>query len=192
MALQLVLFGGQPPSLLAMVEELPTVVVISVYMLIQVGIGEEIGWRGYALPKLQASYSALVSSLVLGVIWFLWHLPLFFTAGTSYSNTPLWVFLVFLLPFSILISWVFNSTGGSVLMVMILHAVMNASTGPLWRTIPDGATTIGNTNIWLIQAGLLWAGVIVVVLVYGATNLSRKPKQTLPAATSGELQPRVQ
>ena len=192
MALQLVLFGGQPPSLLAMVEELPTVVVISVYMLIQVGIGEEIGWRGYALPKLQASYSALVSSLVLGVIWFLWHLPLFFTAGTSYSNTPLWVFLVFLLPFSILISWVFNSTGGSVLMVMILHAVMNASTGPLWRTIPDGATTISNTNIWLIQAGLLWVGAIVVVLVYGATNLSRKQKQVLPATTSGEPQPRVQ
>ena len=191
MALQLVVFGGQPPSLGAMVGALPTMLALSVYMFIQVGIGEEIGWRGYALPKLQAGYSALVSSLILGVIWFLWHLPLFFTPTTIYSNTPLWVFLVFLLPFSILIGWVLNSTGGSVLMVMILHAVMNASTGPLWRTIPDGATTINNTNIWLIQAGLLWVGAIVVVLVYGASNLSRKPRQVLPL-TSVEPQPRVQ
>ena len=190
MALQLVVFGGQPPSLGAMVGALPTVLVISVYMFIQVGIGEEMGWRGYALPKLQTGYSALVSSVILGVIWTLWHLPLFFTPTTSYSNTPLWVFLVFLLPFSILIGWVLNSTGGSVLMVMILHAVMNASTGSLWRTIPDGAATISNTNVWLIQAALLWVGAIVVVLVYGASNLSRKPRQVLPL-TSGEPQPRV-
>ena len=191
MALQLVVFGGQPPSLGALLGVLPTVLVISLYMLIQVGIGEEIGWRGYALPKLQAGYSALVSSLILGVIWALWHLPLFFNPATSYSNTPFWALLVFFLPFSILISWILNSTGGSVLMIMILHAVMNASTGPLWRTIPDGAATISSTNIWLIQAGLLWVGAIVVVLVYGATNLSRKPRQTLPAATDSEPQPRV-
>ena len=191
MALQLVVFGGQPPSLGAMVGALPTVLVISVYMFIQVGSGEEIGWRGYALPKLQTGYSALVSSVILGVIWTLWHLPLFFTPTTIYSDTPVWVFLVFLLPFSILIGWVLNSTGGSVLMVMILHAVMNASTGPLWRTIPDGAATISNTNVWLSQAALLWVGAIVVVLVYGASNLSRKPRQVLPA-TSGGPQPRVQ
>ena len=129
--------------------------------------------------------------MILGVLWALWHLPLFFNPATSYSNTPFWALLVFFLPFSILISWVLNSTEGSVLMIMILHAVMNASTG-LWRTIPDGATTVSSTNIWLIQAGLLWVGAIVVVLVYGASNLSRKPKQLLPAATSGEPQPRVQ
>ena len=191
-ALHVVVFGGQPPSLLAMIGTLPTVLVISVYMLIQVGIGEEIGWRGYALPKLQASYSALVSSLILGLIWALWHLPVFFNPATSYFNTPFWVFLVFLLPFAILYTWVLNSTGGSVLMIMILHAVMNASTGPLWRTIPDGAATISTTNVYLIQAALLWVGAIVVVLLYGASNLSRKPKQVLPAPTTGEPQSRVQ
>lgn len=188
MALQLVLLGGQPPDLLAMLGTLPTVLLISLYMLIQVGIGEEIGWRGYALPKLQAGYSALVSSLVLGVLWALWHLPVFFNPATSYSNTPFWVFLIFLLPFAILYTWVLNSTGGSVLIVMILHAVMN-SVGQLWRAIPDGTTTVSTTNIYLIQAGLLWVGAIIVVLVYGASNLSRKPKQVLPAATDSEPQP---
>ena len=197
MALQLVLFGGQPPSLLAMVEELPTVVVISVYMLIQVGIGEEIGWRGYALPKLQAGYSALVSSLIVGMLWALWHLPLFFNPATGYYITPFWVYLVFLLPLPILYTWIFNSTGGSVLMVMILHAVMNASSTPLWRSIPEYSTMESTTTAfitynYLLQAAVLWVGAIVVVLIYGAANLSRKPKQVLVAAGAESREPRVQ
>jgi membrane protease YdiL (CAAX protease family) len=106
-----VILGGQPPDLLAMIGMLPTGLVTSVYMLTQVGIGEEIGWRGYAPPKLQSGYSALHASLILGVIWTLWHLPVFFNPATSYSKTPFWVFLVFLLPVSILITWVFNGTG---------------------------------------------------------------------------------
>jgi membrane protease YdiL (CAAX protease family) len=186
-----VLLGGQPPDLLAMIEALPTVLALSVYMFIQVGIGEEIGWRGYALPKLQTGYSALISSLILGVIWVLWHLPLFFNPATSYNSTPFWVFLVFLLPLPIVYTWIFNSTGGSVLMAMILHAVTNASSGPLWRATAEYSTTVSSTNVYLIQAALLWIGAIVLVLVYGATDLSRKPKQVLVAPTRDELQPRV-
>jgi uncharacterized protein len=186
-----VLLGGQPPDLLAMVGALPTVLALSVYMFIQVGIGEEIGWRGYALPKLQTGYSALVSSVILGVLWALWHLPLFFNPATSYSNTPFWVFLVFLLPFPIVYTWIFNSTGGSVLMAMILHAVTNASIGPLWRATPEYQTALSNTNVYLLQAALLWVAAIGLVLVYGASNLSRRPRQLL-AHTGGESQPRLQ
>jgi uncharacterized protein len=192
-----VLLGGPLPDPLAMVGTLPTVLVISVYMLIQVGIGEEIGWRGYALPKLQTGYSALISSLIVGVLWALWHLPLFFNPATGYYITPFWVFLVFLLPFAILYTWIFNSTGGSVLMVMILHAVVNASSTPLWRSIPEYSTMESTTTAfitynYLLQAAVLWVAAIIVMLVYGASNLSRKPRQVLPAATSGEPQPRVQ
>jgi uncharacterized protein len=186
-----VLLGGQPPDLLAMVGALPTVLALSVYMFIQVGIGEEIGWRGYALPKLQAGYSALASSVILGVIWSLWHLPLFFNPTTSYSNTPFWVFLVFLVPIAILYTWIFNGTGGSVLMIMILHAVTNASTGQMWRAIPEASTVLSNTSVYLLQAVPLWVAALVLVLVYGASNLSRKPRQVL-LPTSGESQPRVQ
>jgi membrane protease YdiL (CAAX protease family) len=186
-----VLLGGQPPNLPAMIGALPTVLALSVYMFVQVGIGEEIGWRGYALPKLQSGYSALVSSVVLGGIWVLWHLPLFFNPASSYSSTPFWAFLIFMLPVSILITWVFNSTGGSVLMAMILHAMLNASIGPLWRATPEYSAALSNTDVYLLQAALLWVGAIVVVLVYGAANLSRKPRQVLPP-TSGESQPRVQ
>jgi membrane protease YdiL (CAAX protease family) len=155
-------------------------------MLIQVGIGEEVGWRGYALPKLQAGYSALVSSVILGVIWTLWHLPLFFNPATGYSITPFWVFLVFILPVSILITWVFNSTEGSVPIIMILHAMLNASTSPLWRAIPDystreATTTAVTTHLYLVQAAVLWTAAVAVLVVYGALNLSRRPRQIAQA-----------
>jgi uncharacterized protein len=194
MALHVIL-GGQPPDLLAMLGALPTVVVTSIYMFVQVGIGEEIGWRGYALPKLQAGYSALASSVILGVIWTLWHLPVFFNPATSYSRTPSWVFLVFLLPVSIVITWVFNSTEGSVLMVMILHAVLNASS-PLWRAIPEygameSTTTAVITHIYLVQVAVLWVGAVIVVLVYGVSNLSRKPRQVLDVVGAESREPRV-
>jgi membrane protease YdiL (CAAX protease family) len=177
-----VLLGGQPPDASAMAAALPGVLVGTAYMLVQVGIGEEVGWRGYALPRLQAAHGALVSSAILGSIWALWHLPLFFDPSTGYSITPFWVFLVFMLPVSVLITWVFNSTGGSVLVVMVLHAVLNASGTPMWRAIPEyGAmespTVALVTYNYLLQAAVLWAAAIAVVLVYGATNLSRRPRQ---------------
>lgn len=185
-----VVFGGRPPELSAMIETLPTVLVLSLYMLVQVGIGEEIGWRGYALPRLQTGYSALVSSLILGVLWALWHLPLFFNPATSYSNTPFWAYAVFLLPLPIVYTWIFNSTGGSVLLVMILHAVMNASS-QVWRAIPDASTTVSNTSVYLFQAALLWVVAIALVFVYGAFNLSRKPRQVAVESES-ESRSRVQ
>ncbi len=76
-------------------------------------------------------------------------------------------------------------------MVMILHAVTNASTGPLLRSIPEAAATaISNTSVYLFQAAVLWVAAVVVVLVYGASNLSRRPRQVQSEA-KGEPQPRV-
>src|SRR3712207_430807 len=135
MALHVAL-GGQPPSLGALIGALPLLLIYVVYMLIFVALGEEVGWRGYALPALQARYSALVSSVILGVMWALWHLPLFYNPDTFYSNPPFVLWLAFIVPFAILVTWVFNSTGGSVLMAMFFHAVMNAST-EVWKAIPQ-------------------------------------------------------
>jgi len=90
------------------------VLVISVYMLIFVTLDEEVGWREYALPALQARYGALLSSVILGVIWALWHLPVFFNPSVgSYSDLPFVLWLAYLVQFTILITRVFNSTGGA-------------------------------------------------------------------------------
>jgi len=193
-----VALGGQPPSLVAMIGALPILLIYVVYMLIFVALGEEVGWRGYALPALQARYSALISSVILGVMWGLWHLPLFFNPDTFYSNLPFIVWLAFIVPFAILITWVFNSTGGSVLMAMFFHAVMNAST-EVWKTIPQYSTkpasvaeAVAETvHINLMSAIVLWVAAAVVVLFYGSRNLSRQPRQIMGHTEQWSSSPRA-
>jgi membrane protease YdiL (CAAX protease family) len=177
--------GGPPPDLSAIIGVLPVVVAISVYMMFTVALGEEVGWRGYALPALQGRHGALLASVILGVMWALWHLPLFFNPDLFYSNLPFVVQLAIQIPLTILSTWVFNSTGGSVLMAMLVHAVFNASSR-LWRAIPEysveppsAAEAAAQTvHINLMGAIVLWVAAVVVVLVYGPRDLSRRPRQT--------------
>jgi len=197
LALEVLVLGEQPPTLGALIGVLPILVIFTVYMMIFVAIGEEVGWRGYALPALQARYGALVSSVILGALWALWHLPAFFNPETLYSNLPFVLQLAFQIPVAILFTWVFNSTG-SVLMAILLHAVLNAA-GRLWNTLPKysvepptAAEAAAQTvHINIMMTIVLWVAAIVVVLVYGPRNLSRQPREVLPTASS-ESPPRVQ
>ena len=183
-----VALGGQMPGPGALIGALPTVVFVSVYMLIFVALGEEVGWRGYALPALQARHGAFVASVMLGAMWALWHVPQFFNPTTLYSDLPIVLFLAYLIPFSVLITWVFNSTGGSLLMAMLVHAVMNAST-QLWKVLPEysggpGVMSAAEAAAATVHANLmvtivLWVAGVAVALVYGTRNLSRKPRQIL-------------
>jgi membrane protease YdiL (CAAX protease family) len=178
--------GGRMPSLGALIGALPVVLVTTIYMLIFVALGEEVGWRGYALPALQARHGALLASSILGVLWALWHLPLFFNPDTLYGNLPFLSFLAYLVPFTILITWVFNSTGGSVLLAMIFHAFMNASSA-VWTVLPGylaepaGAAEAlaRNVHVHLMMTIVLWVAAAVVVLVFGPRDLSRRPRRIL-------------
>ena len=182
--------GGQRPSIGVLIGALPIVLVTAVYMLIFVAFGEEVGWRGYALPVLQARYGALLASLILGALWTFWHLPIFFNPDTLYSNLPFGLFLAYLIPFMILITWVYNSTGGSVLMAMIVHAFMNASDA-VWKVLPGylaepasvAEAAARNVHVHLIVTIVMWVAAVVVVLVYGSHNLSRRPRHVLAAAS---------
>jgi membrane protease YdiL (CAAX protease family) len=195
-----VALGGRTPGLGALIGALPTVIFVSVYMLIFVALGEEVGWRGYALPALQARHGALLASVMLGAMWALWHVPQFFNPATLYSDLPFVLFLAYLISFSVLITWVFNSTGGSLLMAMLVHAVMNAAL-QLWKVLPEysggpDAMSAAEAAAATVQANLmltvvLWVAAFAVVLVYGARNLSRKPRQVL-ANEGGKAPQRVQ
>jgi uncharacterized protein len=106
---------------------------------------EEFGWRGYALPRLQAKYSPFVSSLILGFIWAIWHFPQFLVppekTGMFYI-TPFWSFSLTVMAANFAYTWVYNYTNGSILGVLLLHTQMNlffwifpvlyTSTGYLW------------------------------------------------------------
>jgi uncharacterized protein len=144
------------------------------------GLGEELAWRGFALPRLLTRYNALVASLVLGVIWALWHLPLVWTEGNAMYQQPIWLLLVDITAKSVLFTWVFLHTRGSVLIAMLFHGATN-----LFLVSPDVAST-GDLTLPVLAAVAKWALVVVLILVAGPTLVcgpSPDP-ETLPR-TSG-------
>ena len=105
--------------------------VIMAYVFMFSALGEEIGWRGFMLPSLLKHYSPLKSSLVVALVWGAWHLPLFFIAGNFHSYIPIWLFMSQILPFSIIYTWMYLNTGGSVFIATLFHAASNATLGML-------------------------------------------------------------
>ncbi len=120
--------------------------VIMIVMTISV-LGEEIGWRGFALPRLQQRRTALTSSLVLGTIWTAWHLPFWAVLGEQ-DTFGLWYWLLswaFITAGSIYITWFMNNTGNSLLMVLLFHWCYNVLTSgflPISSVVPAYAILI--------------------------------------------------
>jgi uncharacterized protein len=165
--LNVVVFGAPAPS----VEELggwPSLFVLfPLTLLIGGPLGEEPGWRGYALPRLQSGRSALAASLILGVLIALWHLPLLLT---SEEPVPAGAFFPEIIAGMIVISWVYNNTQGSVLLAVLIHTSHNAIEG-FFGSMFSGAGLV--TLYWLL-AGVWVVTAIVVVIVAGPAHLSRK------------------
>lgn len=97
--------------------------VISIFLVPTV---EELGWRGYALDRLQERYRALSSSLILGVLWWGWHVPLFFLPGSIFTqigagSLAFWLYMVNMVALSVIFSWIYNNTGRSTFAAILLH-----------------------------------------------------------------------
>jgi CAAX protease family protein len=146
----------------------PALTLFPVFMLIffTSAFPEEFGWRGYVLDRFQLRWSALVSSLILGAIWGLWQLPLHFIVGTTQHTVPIWEFVVQTIVVTVAYTWLYNNTGGSILVAMLFHAVnsFTAAVIPLWTS------EIGR---W-IQLALLLLFVGAIVLIWGPRSLVRK------------------
>jgi hypothetical protein len=89
------------------------------------GLGEETGWRGYALPRLLKVTGAVEASLILGLVWATWHLPLFWTEGSSLYGSSVLVLFLRLPATSIIFTWLFQRTKGSLLLAILFHAALN-------------------------------------------------------------------
>lgn len=88
-------------------------------------VGEEVGWRGFALPHLMAKRPALWSSLVVGAVWALWHLPNFFLPGYPHRELPFAAFFLMVVSYSVLFTWLHARTQGSLLVAVVFHAALN-------------------------------------------------------------------
>ncbi len=100
--------------------------VLLIYVFFLGGGQEEPGWRGYALPYLLTKYSPLSSSLILGVFWVMWHLPLFFLPDAAQASIPFGWYVLNGIALSVIFTYLFCSTSGSVPLAMLLHAGVNA------------------------------------------------------------------
>ncbi len=91
-------------------------------------VWEEIGWRGFALPKMQERLDPLMTSLIMGALWYLWHLPLMLNRDVNVRPSPI-VELFFMLALTVLYTWLYNNSGGSLLIASVLHAALNTTAG---------------------------------------------------------------
>lgn len=119
-------FGGTPHWIL----------VSAIWILIFGGpLGEEIGWRGFLLPRLQGKFSPFIASLVIGIIWACWHLPLFFIVGTVQNGTSFPLFVLSTLNLTLQITWVFNRTKGSLIFPILFHTASNTAAGLIYGLV---------------------------------------------------------
>lgn len=131
------------------------------FILLFVGLGEEPGWRGFALPELQARRTPLSASLVLAPVWALWHLPLI---GNEFPWPIVAPFVISVFGGTFVLTWIFNNTNGSVLMTMLLHATINSVGAGLIFPLFSGPTLI---VLWWIYS-FIWLCTGLGVLLLSA------------------------
>lgn len=135
-----------------------------IYNLIFFGFGEEVGWRGFVLPRLQYKMNALVASIVLALFWALWHLPLFFYRPgyetMEFAGIAGWVFS--LLTGSILLTWLYNSSRGSIIICAIFHSTVDIAF----------TADIADKNVINYMGFLITVWGIVTILVFKPKNLA--------------------
>ncbi len=161
-------FQGLPAHFLA------TYLVTFVFVFFGVGLPEEIGWRGFALPRMQPRYGPLGGTLLLGVLWAFWHIFYFFGPGHGGGPgmnvisllTNFSIFFLMVLSLSILFTWVYNHTQGSVFIASLLHAAIDTPQlvwMPLFLAV--GATTSSTGEMSLNLALLIPFSVLALLII---------------------------
>jgi membrane protease YdiL (CAAX protease family) len=163
------LFGGSWSAAVSRAFVAP-VVLLPLLLLILVAtddLGEELAWRGFALPRLLARHSALAASLILGIFWALWHLPLLWTSGIEEQQLPWWLLLLDVPAKSVLFTWVFLHTRGSVLFAVLFHASTNLF------TVSPAVSVTGHLTFPVLATGAKWL-LIMLLIALARSRLARR------------------
>ena len=140
-------------------------------------IGEELGWRGYALPRLQARYGALGASLLLGILWAGWHLPNQFIPGLEFYSYGFPAFALYVVPMTVLFTWLANQARGSVLLAWLFHGAIN--------TLFFLNTAVDIVQRWWLSAAVYGTVALIAVLVAGPRLRSRRRVQAQAEPAAG-------
>jgi membrane protease YdiL (CAAX protease family) len=146
--------------------------------------GEEIGWRGYALPRLAHHVGLGGASLVLGFVWAVWHLPLFVLPDSGSTGQSFPAYLLQVMPMSVMLAFLYWKTGGSLLLVMVMHAAVNNTTGIVPAAIGGSITPIafgGSLVAWATVA-LSWVVAMPLLVRMRRADM----KQVLESAPTGQ------
>jgi membrane protease YdiL (CAAX protease family) len=141
---------------------------------------EELGWRGFALPALQERFDAATASVVVGLLWTLWHLPAFVFAVPGYTGSVA-TYAVLVVGVSVVLTWLYNAADGSVLPAMLLHGGVNAASGL-------GVAAVGGLPVPLppkaVLAAAIWLVAVALLARYGRDTLSAATVVTRPGSAS--------
>ena len=140
-----------------------------IYNIIFFGFGEEVGWRGFALPRLQNRFNALTASLILTVLWAIWHWPLFlYRPGyTSMDVAGIMGWIFSLLTGSILLTWLYNSSRGSILICAVFHSTIDIAF----------TADFADKNIMNYMGFLITVWGILTIVIYKPKNLASNDRQ---------------
>jgi uncharacterized protein len=153
-----------------------------VYVAIFTGMGEEPGWRGFALPRLQERQGPLLATAVLAVVWGMWHLPNVLFGGWTGLSYALWMALTVASAF--IYTWVYNNTGGSILMAALLHGAINGGTTLVTGLLPDFDDELHVPLYGAVALAFAVAAVVLVVATRGRLGY-RAQKASLAAPPEG-------
>jgi hypothetical protein len=138
------------------------IIVVAIAISTPVQAGEEIGWRGYALPRLAGRLGFARASLLLGLVWSAWHLPIFFLPGADkYGQSfPVWTLQVVAL--SVAITWLYAHTNGSLLLTMLMHSAVNQTVGivPSANANPGNPFALSASLVMWLTAAFLWVSAL--------------------------------
>jgi membrane protease YdiL (CAAX protease family) len=125
------------------------------------GLDEEAGWRGYALPRMLRTLHPVTASVVLGLLWAPWHLPLWLDPTGTHAAYPFWVYLLDTVALSILFGWMYCASGGSLLVAIWAHALANSADGVRYQILGDDKADLSH-QLTLLAAHLITAAMVIV------------------------------
>lgn len=168
----IVLGGGTPvlPGAAVLAAFVPGLIV----QMVTTGLAEEPGWRDFAMPILQRRHGALRATLVVGPLWGMWHLPLFLSDWGGYPDVPWWQpveFIATTIAFSVVMTWVFNRTGQSLPLAMLLHVGVNNYFSIAWSDMFPRLSSGYTTHVFLLSSAVA----ATVLLISTRGRLGHEP-----------------